>query len=358
VAGMSLGEADLLRRAMGGKRQCESITLHQHRFMAGALAGGMGEEAAFSLWRQISSFAGYAFCKAHSASFARLSFQMAWLRAHHPALFFAMILRHNGGYYHPQTYVDEARRLGIRLLPPCVVHGSWLTEAVDEQTIRLGLQWVRGLNQQAALEMLGRRPFAHWHAFLARVTLDRESLAMLVLAGATDNLITSSDPLSRQERLWMVESRTRPVAHTLPHLEDGTATWTPEAEESLEERLQRELHALGLALSDHPLRLFRAHLTAAVGRVISARRLASLQEGMAASCVGLPVAYKSMETKKGEPMCFLTLSDRTGLIETTLFPDMVKRLGAGVRHRGPWWVRGIVEKGSLVVKEATLIAAG
>ncbi len=363
VAGMSLGEADLLRRAMGKKRHHEDLNLYRDRFFDGALAGGMAEQRAEALWKQIVSFAGYAFCKAHSASFARLSYQMAWLRSHHPAIFFAAVLSNQGGYYHPQVYVDAARWLGIRLVPPCVVAGSWHTEALDDRTIRMGLQWVANLNEKTVATLIDRRPFADWPDLLRRLVPDREVAAMLVLSGATDELCGPVNAAERRQRLWTVENFHHNGHNRQPELalfDDADAEREePVAPppESVEARIRREMTALGLALADHPLRLYRHTLLPLQNRVLPARRLARLREGQRGGGVGLPVARKSMLTKKGEPMAFLTLSDRTGLIETILFPAVIRHLGPGLKHRGPWHVEGVVKQGSLVVERVTLFDA-
>ena len=367
VAGMSLGEADQLRRAMGKKRHhpAEAMERYRARFVGGALKGGMTSEKADALWRQIESFAGYAFCKAHSASFARLSYQMAWLRAHHPALFFACVLRHEGGFYHPQVYVDAARRLGIRPLPPCVVHGRWETEAAGENAIRIGLQYMRGIRKEVAEAIKRERPFRDWEDLLKRVRPDRETAAMLVLSGATDQLAGSVTPHIRRERLWQAEMQDRPSPAARRQYELGFEEETGEEipvevpmeasdEETLEQCLTREIESMGLALADHPLRLFRSRLWSLRDRVTPAERLPHMPEGRVVTCVGLPVARKSMHTKHGEPMSFLTLSDRTGLIETVLFPNIIQRIGPRLHHAGPWTVRGVIQEGTVVVKTASI----
>ena len=121
LAGMSLGEADVLRRAMSGKagsrEAMESVTA---RFFAGCRARGVPEPVVVELWRQIETFARFSFCKGHSAAFAVLSYQVAYLKAHHPAEFMAAVLSNGGGYYGAAAYVQECRRMGLRVLGPDV----------------------------------------------------------------------------------------------------------------------------------------------------------------------------------------------------------------------------------------------
>jgi DNA-directed DNA polymerase III PolC len=362
VAGMSLGEADQLRRAMGKKRHhpAEAMSHYRQQFIGGALKGGMSGPKADALWQQIESFAGYAFCKAHSASFARMSYQMAWLKTHHPALFFASILTNQGGFYHPQVYVDEARRGDIHLLPPCVVHGSWETEAVDELTIRIGLQYVRNLGRETAHNIMERRPYTNWGDLLARVRPDREVAAMLVQSGATDGLGSPVTGSGRRERLWQTEMElgtdhgpVTPERDLFAGVDDPeTVPVLSGRDETTEAIIKRELASMDLSLADHPLRLFRAQLLPQRHTITPARRLSDVSEGQVVTCVGLPVARKSLATKKGEPMAFLTLSDRTGLIETVLFPKVIRQLGPALRHQAPWVVTGTMQDGCVVVARA------
>ncbi|MBI4666360.1 MAG: DNA polymerase III subunit alpha [Nitrospinae bacterium] len=120
VAGMGLGEADSLRKCMSKKRNWERMEKYRERFIEGAVERGVEMGVAEEIWRQVESFGGYAFCKAHSASFAVLSWRAAYLKAHYPAEFMAAVIRNRGGFYDTAEYIEEARRLGIRILPPDV----------------------------------------------------------------------------------------------------------------------------------------------------------------------------------------------------------------------------------------------
>ncbi|VAX16168.1 DNA polymerase III alpha subunit [hydrothermal vent metagenome] len=120
VAGMSLAEADSLRKCMSKKRNRERMDKYKGRFIDGAARRGVETKTAEEIWRQIESFGGYAFCKAHSASFAVVSYQTAYLKAHYPAEFMAAVIANHGGFYGAAAYIEEARRLGLDILPPDV----------------------------------------------------------------------------------------------------------------------------------------------------------------------------------------------------------------------------------------------
>ncbi|HKJ71593.1 MAG TPA: DNA polymerase III subunit alpha, partial [Gammaproteobacteria bacterium] len=215
IAGMSLGEADDLRRCMSKKRDFAAMETYRARFAEGARARGAAEETIERLWTEIESFAGYAFCKAHSASFALLSFQVAYLKAHYPAEFMAAVLANGGGYYGPQAYVDEAKRLGVAVRPPHVNASAVPPRAEPDAdsrggyAIRLGLDRVRGLTMEAAGSVEAERARGGAFDGLADLQhrvplLDRAGLEALVGCGALDGL-----GMSRRALFWALEGRGR-----------------------------------------------------------------------------------------------------------------------------------------------------
>jgi DNA-directed DNA polymerase III PolC len=205
VAGMSLAEADLMRRAMSFKGDPADFLALKDRFLEGARATGatdlVGEEAIDEIWRQVSSFAGYAFCKAHSASYAVLSFQAAWLKAHYPAEFMAAVLSNGGGYYSTSAYLEEARRLGLEIRLPDVNHSEAEYTGRDGW-IRIGLQQIHGLSRRSLDELLAARErdgrFTSLGDLLERVpSLSEPELENLIRCGACDGF-----ELTRPELLW------------------------------------------------------------------------------------------------------------------------------------------------------------
>jgi len=154
IAGLSLEEADLLRRAMSGKmRSHHAMQRIVDNFFSSAKAKGLTDYQTKELWRQIESFAGYSFCKAHSASFALLSYQVAFLKAHYPAEFMASVLNNGGGFYSAAVYIQESKRFGLKIkLPSINVSGK---EYVGkERTIRIGLKAIKNLSYSAIEKIL------------------------------------------------------------------------------------------------------------------------------------------------------------------------------------------------------------
>ena len=190
--GLSLSEADLLRRAMSGKyrsrAEMESLT---GAFFEKGRARGIGGDVLAELWGQIKSFAGYAFCKAHSASFAQLSYQVAYLKAHHPAEFFAALVNDQGGFYGTAAYVEEARRWGMDILPPDV-NSSEDDFAGKGSLLRCGFFTLRGLRPgalDAVYEERGEGPYRSFPDLCSRLRkcLRPAEVETLVRSGACDS---------------------------------------------------------------------------------------------------------------------------------------------------------------------------
>ncbi|MGC8840851.1 MAG: DNA polymerase III subunit alpha [Candidatus Sumerlaeaceae bacterium] len=378
VAGMTYGEADLLRRAMSGKtRSGEAMEAARERFVHGARKRhGLTREEANEIWRQVASFAGYSFCKGHSAAFAVLSYQVAYLKAHHPAEFFAAVLDNGGGFYGPQAYLEEARRWGLRTLGPCVnegdVHFRGCTERVRnlraEGWVRVGLSAVSEVSRETCRRIVaeckrGGR-FTSLQDFLTRVRLEPQEARQLIRAGALDSLQAIAPPfLSARQRCQLRQDflieleillrdyaprRTEEKCLALGMEQDferhNIAKMRPRAGMPLSEfeahgRLcQWEMETLGFMVSGHPLDFVTTPRGTIAAREI--RRYA----GQRVQMVGWAIAAKELAaSNSGRPMKMLTLEDRTDTFEAVLFPPVYARLAPRTLSCGPYLVRGRVD---------------
>jgi len=399
VAGLSLGEADLLRRAMSGKyrsrAEMDSLT---ETFFAKGRARGLGTEVLEALWTQIRSFAGYAFCKAHSASFAQLSYQVAYLKAHHPAEFFAALVNNQGGFYGTAAYLEEARRWGLDLLPPDVNRSEEDFSGRDHR-LRCGFFTLRGVRRDAMdrlYEERGEGPFASLGDLMGRLRgrLDPAEAEALVRAGACDGfgphrgfllgILRAHGDVPRAlraaeaagERVWRGGAATLPAGlvgfpqkvegwelydpspppRPLPGLAQALA-WHRESRVSeaagrplsLSELLAGERRALGYCVTAHPLTPLlgwareRGYATA---RDLTARR------GKDATVWGQVITYKRLATRRShEGMAFATLEDPTGLTELVFFPRAYREYGGLITAGRPLVVEGRAEedRGSLTL---------
>ncbi|HET7903434.1 MAG TPA: DNA polymerase III subunit alpha, partial [Candidatus Eisenbacteria bacterium] len=156
LAGLSLAQGEGLRKALTKKRPVKPLRAYQEEFYAGAASRGVAREVADQVWEMILSFAGYSFCKPHSASYAMVSFRSGWLRAHYPAEFMAAVISNQGGYYQTFAYVSESKRMGLRVLPPDV-NASDRPYTGRNREIRAGLMQLKGLRTETLEALLAER---------------------------------------------------------------------------------------------------------------------------------------------------------------------------------------------------------
>jgi error-prone DNA polymerase len=354
LAGMSAADADGLRKAMTKKGAHRRLPAWRSAFLAGVQAAGLAAEVAEELWRQIESFAGYSFCKAHSASYAEVSYRSAYLRAHHPAEFMAAVLRNHGGFYATFAYVAEALRMGLEVQRPCVNRGAAHFTG-EARRLRTGLHEIQGLHTEVVTRLLTAReeggPFIGLGDFTARVRPPREALELLVRAGALDGL---PDGYTRPERMRWAALYRHAEQHAKVHaprlFEDPGVPDPPAAPEFGPRRLlEMEEETLGYLVTHHPLSLHREAIRAA--DVLPARDLPQ-HAGKRVRLVGWQVTQKPVRTKRGESMSFLSFEDTTALYETVLFPDAYRRLAPWTLTRGPYVLEGIArdEFGSITVE--------
>ncbi|HUX08373.1 MAG TPA: DNA polymerase III subunit alpha [Acidobacteriota bacterium] len=336
VAGMSMADADRMRRSMTKKRHSEPIARLRERFLEGAAREGVEKKAAEEIWRQIASFAGYAFCKSHSASFAQVSIQAAHLRAHYPAEFMAAVLSNGGGFYHAAAYIEEARRMGLRILPPYVdkarVHYRGRNGA-----LMVGLMAVKNLSEETARRIVELQPYSDLGDFLARVRPARDEGESLVSCGALDRF-----GYNRPQLMWLIQQKQRETGEGLLEGIDPLRLEAPDVPDySLSERLRREMEALDFTVTAHPLALY-CDLIKKEG-VVAARNLAR-HAGRFVTTIAWLVHAKRTRTCRGEYMKFLSVEDLTSAYEAVLFPQAYDRFGGLLRGRGPYLLRGRVAR--------------
>ncbi len=390
IAGMSLGEAEGLRKCMSKKRDWEAMENYKERFITGALHNGVNAAIAHELWRQMESFAGYAFCKAHSASFALVSYQTAWLKAHYPAEFMAAVLSNQGGFYDTCAYAEEARRMGITLLPPDVNESDYEFTAIVKtpqppfergskaDTIRVGLMQVKHLSQRAIDSILQNRkhgPYTSLSDFLARVDIDTHEVEALIRCGSANALGASEAELLWQLKLWSA-SRERAEYSGQQAFHDfqtpSSGSLVPRmAPYTRHEKLWAELECLDMTVGEHLLGLYRldpelhrnvlpiipasklkhhaGRLITLAGWLTTAKRTRAVPKSQRRQ-PGSPLQTgdeSSSEAPRGQLMKFMTLEDATACFEVTLFPKVYRRFGHLLYDRGPFIVRGRVEREGL-----------
>ncbi|GAB4565087.1 MAG: DNA polymerase III subunit alpha [Geothermobacteraceae bacterium] len=350
LAGFDAFEGDQLRKIVSNKAGGTRLQAMRERFFQGGRDKGHSEALLKECWRQILSFGGYSFCKPHSASYVLVSARAAWLKAHYPAEFMAAVISNRGGFYSTEAYLSECRRLGLTILPPDVNASDWHFTGRGRR-LRIGLMQVRGLPRQDAQALLAQRHrggrFRSFDDLLERCALTREALLLLVRSGCCDSL---AGPRGRRGLLWQVLAARRYDRKQAAQGElfAGAASLAAEATTPYRSAVRTQEvdvfdHAeeiLGLHLGPHPLSRWRDRL-ADVG-AICARDL-DRHAGRQVRLGGWWVTGKTVQTRKGEPMQFITFEDETALFETTFFPDAYRRWCRLLGQRRPYLVEGRVE---------------
>ena len=354
LAGFTMGQADILRKAMGKKN--EAVMEGQREpFMQGALDQDLPHETAKVLFDRIKHFAGYGFNKSHSTAYALLAYHTAYLKVHYPAHFMAALLtieRHNTDKV--ALYLAECRDLDVKVLPPDINASDWAF-SVTPQGVRFGLCAVKNVGNGAVEAILQARRqldrFASLHHFCEEVNLrqvNKKALECLVKAGAFNVCLseaehaTSNGASFRQWGAQLLAATDRALdqgarrqhdraqgQHDLFGDGDGDALndagrRLPDAPPWTEaEQLAHEKEALGFYLSGHPIDRFRDDLTRADVRAIDTldRSLKSVRVG------GIIAAIRRLKTKKGDPMAVITVEDRGGRVEAVVFPEAFRKYG-------------------------------
>lgn len=323
-AGLTLAEADVLRRGMSGKfRGREEFERARNQFLKGGLERGHSEILVKEVWRQVESFAGYAFAKGHSASYAVESYQCLFLKAYYPLEYMTATINNYGGFFKTEIYVHEARMHGAAIEAPCV-NTSGDEAVMHGVRITLGLNMIKGLEQQVREHILQARSngaFTSLDDFLDRVAIALEQAVLLARMGALR--FTGK---SKKELLWQLHFRlgkvkttqveqvlftTRRVDATLPELEHH---WLEDAYD--------ELELIGFPLCN-PFELIDTSRMPQV-QLVEAKELHNCinQE---VNIIGYKVTLKPTGTTKGEGMFFGTFLDHAGhFIDTVHFPPAAK----------------------------------
>ncbi|HEV8532166.1 MAG TPA: error-prone DNA polymerase [Methylomirabilota bacterium] len=334
TAGFTGGEAEELRRAFGFKRRKQAMDEVEKKLRAGMTEQGITGEAAEAIIRSITAFALYGFPESHAASFALLAYASTYLKAHHPAAFYAALLNNQPmGFYHPATIVGDAARHGQVIRPVDVNYSDWLCAIEADGTVRLGLRYVRGLREEAGRRMERLRPFASADDLVRRAGLHRDELTRLAELGALGSL-----GLERRAALWEIELAARPAGALY---EDIPAPPSPSPLPSMtaEEALVADGEGTGLTLGPHPMVFHRERLERL--RVARATDLPRLRHGVTVRVAGAVVVRQRPGTAKG--FVFLNLEDESGLVNVVVPPPLFHRYRLILVQESFLYIEGTLE---------------
>ena len=348
LAGFSAGEAEDLRRAMSRKRSRDAMLRMWQRFLQGARERGVPDEVTRTVFTKLIGFSNFGFPKAHSAAFAVLAYQSAWLRRHHPAEFLAALINAQPmGFYPPASLVRDAGRRGVRTLRTCI-RRSEVACTVEDGAVRLGLGMVRGLGADDAGRVVAERAsggyFTGLADLMARTSMRPEQAAMLARAGALDAF-----GVPEREILWQAATIARPrrvaggAGEQLPLPIDPADAPDLPAPDRID-RVIAEYDATGVSTGWHLMTLVRPALPAGT---FTADALKQAQHGTTVTVAGMVVARQRPATAGG--IVFLLLEDETGPINVIVRPALYESHRAIVRADPLLVVTGRLERRERVI---------
>jgi len=360
LANYSLGDADILRRAMG-KKIPEVMEKEREKFMAGAEENDIPTDKAVYIFDLMAKFAGYGFNKSHSAAYALIAYQTAYLKAHYPAQFMAALLSCDMNNTDKVViYINECKEHEIEVLPPDI-NESDKDFTVVEDRIRFGLAAVKNVGEAALDSIIEERnnegPFKSLENFCCRVDLrrvNRRVLESLIKAGAFDSLgkkrsqifaildqaleqgqAVQRDRLSGQISLFAVMGQESKELHSKLELPD-IPEWP------VQERLAFEKETVGFYLTGHPLDDYREDILAITDTDLTEKK--EWNEGQALRVGGLIRDLKIKKTKKGNQMGIITLEDISGTTEVVIFPELYSQCSEILESDTPIVIEGTVKK--------------
>ena len=338
LAGFSASDGDELRKVITKKHKQKRLADFRIKFFSGGLDRGVTEQVLEAIWQQILSFAGYSFCKPHSASYALLSAKAAFMKANHPAQFMAAVISNQGGYYSPFAYISEARRLGLVILPPDINESGYHYRGF-EKSLRVGLMQIDGLTRESADRLLRERgergEFTSFQNFLGRVNAPRCDAERLVKGGCFDSL----EGVERRPTLLWELLHFQQQSTGLLFEQQTALPQAPAYDAKLV--LRQEVESLGFLVSQHPLTLYKEQWQR--HRPIRGAELIS-HSGKWVTMVGWWITTKTVEDKHGRAMEFISFEDVSAIFDATFFPDVYARFCRKLSQRRPYLLKGIVEE--------------
>ncbi len=360
LAGYSLGDADLLRRAMG-KKKPEEMAKQRERFIKGALERDLPQKKVEKIFDLMEQFAGYGFNKSHSAAYAYLAYVTAYLKAHYPVDFMAALLTsETGNTAKIVKYINECREMGITILPPDVNHSEWSftpdERAAGGRGILFGLGAVKNLGQSAVEAIVRARTetgaFRSLHQFCERVDLgavNKRMIESLIRAGAMDTLegtrsqkvAALDNAMEGGQRAWRDREcgQAGLFGEMLAHEETHAAPLPTVPDWSDKEKLAAEKEMLGFWVTGHPLDRY-ADKIAELAKYDSSN-LEGLAKGAEVTLCGVLTGITRKRNREGKPWAVMTIEDRSGSVEAMVFAASYERLAPDVVEDRAVLVRGL-----------------
>jgi DNA polymerase-3 subunit alpha len=360
IGGLSLEEADLLRRAMSGKmRSHTAMQALTDKFFNSCIANDLSPGITKELWRQIASFAGYSFCKAHSASFALLSFQVAFLKSHYPAEFMSSVLSNQGGFYSPAVYIQESKRIGLKVKLPCINKSMYEYTGCGD-TIQMGFLAIKHFSKASAEIIIEERKrlgsFKSLPDFLVRTRIGYEEIIMLIKCGAMDCFRETRPTLFRLLDIYFHKMKLQKESYTDLFIKDSfdlIEQVKTNKDFSLVEKCLAEYESFDYMVTRHPLDFYSEWTEQK--NIVKAADMGKYNHKRI-KMIGWYMSSKRISTRKGDPMKFLSLEDLTGTFEAVIFPNVYQGVAEKTLSMGPYIIEGKADENNLIVDKLEVLA--
>ncbi|MDY0405346.1 DNA polymerase III subunit alpha [Virgibacillus sp. 179-BFC.A HS] len=351
IAGFSMGQADILRRAVSKKKK-DVMREQKSYFIRGCQKNGYSTEIAEELFAWIVKFADYGFPKGHAVAYSKISYQLAYLKTHYPAYFYAELLSSVANQQDKlHMYVKEMKEFGIELLPPAI-NESFGRYTVENDKIRAGLLSIKGISNRTVQEIVQARAqknFSSLFDFYLRISekaINRSAIETLIMAGAFDelhtnraSLLASIDKAMEQADLFKefadqpdLFATEFPIDESYVEMEDFT----------LLKKLADEKELLGMYVSSHPLKNYRG-LLKANGFLTLNNAINHIGDKNAKGVV-IVQDIKKIRTKRGESMAFLKIADETDELDAVIFPNLYREHGFWLKEGSAIQIFGKIER--------------
>ncbi|HKI43702.1 MAG TPA: DNA polymerase III subunit alpha [Balneolales bacterium] len=337
MAGYTLGEADLLRRAMG-KKKVEVMEKQREIFISRAVERDVDKETAVDVFEKMAYFAGYGFNKSHAAAYSVVAYQTGYFKANYPAEYMASVLTHNmNDIKKVSSFIEECQRMGIAVDPPNVNTGAG-NFVVREGRIQYGMVAIKGVGSHAVEQLVEEREkngtFSSIFDFTGRVDLrscNRKTIESLITAGAFDSIHSNRAQLmeSLDDALQYGQRKQQDDQLNQISLFEAGGNGSVIPEPSLREaqpwtnieRLKKERELIGFYLSGHPLDKFKDDISLFCSHQLLAEKLEELDDRTPIACAGIITSVKRVTDRKGRPFAFLTIEDEVGSVEVIAFSN-------------------------------------
>jgi len=344
MAGFSLGEADILRRAIG-KKNSDAIAAQKEKFVQGALSKGYKQEDAETVYDYIEKFANYGFNKSHAVAYAMLSYQLAYLKANYPTAFFTALFQNASAKSAKlQDYLVEARQLGIKILPPSI-NRSFADFVADDSGVIVGLNNIKGIRRDFVESIVKNRyeygSFKGFQDFAYRMGAQytKEPLLLaLINAGAFDEFGETRATL--KANVDAVAKSVKFHGLNLSLEDDLEVAFTHVEEEPLLKRIEEEIEVLGFSVSPHPSSKYDPLVKS--GWITPIQTV--FEEGYM-RFVGMIVDIRKISTRKGEQMAYVTLQDASGMMDVVVFSSTLAEVYQHLQQNTMVLAEGRVKKG-------------